>query len=1550
MNRRSVPASNRAIAKILSASIVVIVLLLCILPATAAQQSSTQGPKIWLGERQQLPMQQGSSAAAPRGTAAFAGVNAAASAPQPLALTTGDVDEDGIPDLLVGYSGYVSIQRGNIDAFAPQSDASFQAIAHGQFPAPFVAQSVKIATPVNPDFIAVGHFTASGHNDMVIAAKGGAALYVFSGDGKGNFAAPQTVNLPGGVTAMLGGDLGHATGFNKIVLGITGQSGSELAIFSGSQDGLNPVAAFPLSGPASSLNFGDFGDGGNDLAFLAGGKVQILRASTMQLQQVSLPISATALAVGTFVIDRMPGLQLAMLTSDGTIHIAAHNEFDPRAYSADELKAIRQSGKVRTEANPLVPVRAFPANGWKIVEDIAAAATSAAGQPPVLFRTRISDHQMDDVMVLNGSTGQLTVVAHPDVPPGAQTFAPAVLSTRPYAGAPLAALPVRVNIDGRPGVLAIHQGESAPSMLMPLPDPTFTVNTTNDTVTAGACAAATPGQCSLREAIIEANAAPGTDTIIVPAGTYTLTIARNAADHHTSLTGTLEVQDSVNIVGAGQNTTIIQGGTNLTTSVDKVISFNQDIDSFTNATVSVSNLTIQNGHNRGDCCINQDGFGGAFDFDTGTPGTATLTMQNVTIQNNAIFDGQGGGFTMFNTNNGAGFATLTNVIVQNNDATPNATGCCGDGGGGVIDARSKIVMTNVQVLNNHTHSGGPGPTNATGGGLWFSGQHTQPQSHISGGVISGNTAAGIGGGIDSAATLLIDGGTVISNNTATATGFASSGFGGGGIYNNANDGLSLSKVTITGNTTGQSGGGIYSGSVAAGFPLSITFSRIAGNTASVVPGSSNLFNRDDKITAQNNWWGTNTPGATISNNGSPATSVCPAAANDNTCFDPWIELTHTASPAIIKINQSTTLTGDMSKDNHGNGAALAGNLNEIVGLPITFNNPVLGTIPQAQPETLNASAQATATFDAGGTSGNGHADATVDQATVTANIVILEPLRIVKSFVPATVAINASSALTFNVTNPNVIAVDANFTDTLPANLVVAATPGVTNSCGGTVTAVAGSGSVSFSNATLPVGACTITVNVSSAIDNIYSNTVTINSTAAGSGALSTSSASLTVINPPTIAKQFGATTIPLNGTTTLTLTVSSTNQNLTLNGVAFTDNLPAGLVVATPPNVGGTCTGTITAVAGSGSVSLSGQTLAPGANCTVVVNVTGTTAGDKNNSVQVSSTNGGTGNTASATLTVVAPPTISKGFGAASIPLNGTTTVTFTISNPNNPAVPANGDLSGVTFSDTLPVSGGPGSATLVVAATPGVVNTCGGTVTATAGTGVISLSGASVAHNASCTLSVNVTGTVEGDALNTTGAITSTQGGTGTASNTATLKVVAPPTISKAFGAAAIPVNGTTTATFTITNPASNTTSETGIAFSDTLTGGLQVASTPGVTNSCGGTVTAAANSTSISLTGGSIATPGATCTIVVNVTGTLSGTVTNTTGAVSSTNGGTGATSNTATLIVASPPTISKAFGAATIPLNGTTSLTFNISNPNTGVTLNGIAFTDNLPAGL
>ena len=302
----------------------------------------------------------------------------------------------------------------------------------------------------------------------------------------------------------------------------------------------------------------------------------------------------------------------------------------------------------------------------------------------------------------------------------------------------------------------------------------------------------------------------------------------------------------------------------------------------------------------------------------------------------------------------------------------------------------------------------------------------------------------------------------------------------------------------------------------------------------------------------------------------------------------------------------------------------------------------------------------------------------------------------------------------------------------------------------------------------------------------------------------------------------------------------------------------------------------------------------------------------------------------------MVAPPVIIKAFGAASIPLNGSTSLTFTIQNNNTTVA-----LTGVGFSDTLPAG-------LVVSTPNGLTGSCGGgTITATQATNVISLTGASLAQSTSCTFAVNVTGIAAGTQNNTTGNVTSTEGGTGGTAS-ASINVVAPPSIAKAFNPSTIALNGTTALTFTITNPAANTVAETGVAFTDTLPTGLVVSTPNGLSNTCGGTATAVAGSSSISLTGGTIAV-NSNCTLTVNVTGTASGQYTNTSGAVSSTNGGTGNTAS-ANLTVATPPSITKAFGAASIPLNGTTSLTFTIQNPNTTLALTGIAFTDNLPAGL
>src|SRR5262249_54402426 len=161
------------------------------------------------------------------------------------------------------------------------------------------------------------------------------------------------------------------------------------------------------------------------------------------------------------------------------------------------------------------------------------------------------------------------------------------------------------------------------------------------------------------------------------------------------------------------------------------------------------------------------------------------------------------------------------------------------------------------------------------------------------------------------------------------------------------------------------------------------------------------------------------------------------------------------------------------------------------------------------------------------------------------------------------------------------------------------------------------------------------------------------------------------------------------------------------------------------------------------------------------------------------------------------------------------------------------------------------------------------------------------------------------------------------------------------------------TSTLSFTVTNP--NTASAlSGVAFTDSLPGGLQLASTI-VTGSCGsGTITATVNNppgspSTVSLSGGTLtASPdvASSCTFSVSGTGSARGPEINPPGSVSSTGGGGGGTA-TDTLTGVGPPTISKAFGHATVALGASDTLSFTIPNPNTASALSGVAFTDSLP---
>jgi len=121
-----------------------------------------------------------------------------------------------------------------------------------------------------------------------------------------------------------------------------------------------------------------------------------------------------------------------------------------------------------------------------------------------------------------------------------------------------------------------------------------------------------------------------------------------------------------------------------------------------------------------------------------------------------------------------------------------------------------------------------------------------------------------------------------------------------------------------------------------------------------------------------------------------------------------------------------------------------------------------------------------------------------------------------------------------------------------------------------------------------------------------------------------------------------------------------------------------------------------------------------------------------------------------------ILPPTISKSFGATQVALNGTTSLTFHVSNPNSGT-----SLTGIGFTDTLPAG-------LVVATPNGLTGTCSsGAIAATPGSNSISLSAGTLASGAACSFTVNVWATAAGSENNTTSVVTSTEGGSGAAAS---------------------------------------------------------------------------------------------------------------------------------------------------------------------------------------
>jgi hypothetical protein len=389
------------------------------------------------------------------------------------------------------------------------------------------------------------------------------------------------------------------------------------------------------------------------------------------------------------------------------------------------------------------------------------------------------------------------------------------------------------------------------------------VDTTADVPSASACQDGTPHDCSLRGALVNANADGNAEVeeIHVPAGTYTLS-APGSGDTG----GSLDAFSSVKIVGAGSGDVVIDAD-----GIGHALIL-------TGGTIEVSGLTIEHGNG----CV------GDYGPDAGGNGAgggifiqAIATLTDVVVANNTSCNSGGGIFL----NQYGSTLELVDSVVRNNTA--------GDGGG--IGVAGFLTLENSTVESNTAVGGG-------GGGISITGNAILQRS-----TISGNDAKTGGGGISlgtdaGGGTLQVINSTISSNvahwhNSGTPQYFA--GYGGGIAAGSSQ--VTIRNSTITANITetnpssgavGQAGGlGSYNSQL-----LNVDNSIVSGNVSST---DCELFGRS----AAGN--------ANILGDG------CVAVGTGNTAGDPKLgELTDNGGPTLTHalLPDSPALdTGDDSR-------------------------------------------------------------------------------------------------------------------------------------------------------------------------------------------------------------------------------------------------------------------------------------------------------------------------------------------------------------------------------------------------------------------------------------------------------------------------------------------------------------------------------------------------------------------------------------------------------------------------------------------------------------
>jgi CSLREA domain-containing protein len=775
----------------------------------------------------------------------------------PLSAVVADIDSDGINDLIIGRNGSISIQRGDINAFAPKTQSAWEAIRDLRYISPFLSETRTIGLPISVDFVQTGDFTRDGNADVITASRSSNELVLLIGDGKGNFSEPREIFVGGNVSVMTVSDVNRLDGLADVIVGV----GNEVLVYQGLGDILSrEPSRISLSNNVETIAVGQLdANSFTDIAVGNGNQISIISGSDDKNEVNDLPQSfgVRSLVVGDFVPDREFRSEIATLDEAGAIHILSRGDLDTRPVTrheqmASQVRDYKAKGNLvpqrilnqLSKEDLLEPVKlAEPDNqSWNEYDQFFGGVPSRSVSSNAILTSGRLSNSGEDLIVLDSDNNQINVMpmAVAESESGEKvSYAGKRQSVKfDLESSPIVAIIGRFNFDSEKDLLVLQSGKTEASTIVSAPQAAFTVNNAGDAVDNnlgnGICATA-GGVCTLRAAIMESNKLAGTDSITINSG-LNITLSTGNPDNdfntpfNTEAGGDLDITcvvanpasdvcttplasnvNNLTITGAAGGNTI-SGGTftasaPITNTTDRVFDIGFDgifgggFGGATAIQVTMSNLTIQNGNVRENCDVVNCGAGNNWgNFARG----GAIRM-----------DGNGPGT--------AGALNLTNVTINNNQADHNTGG---------IFTKFATVSISGSTVSNSIGKAGPG------GGLHYNSGSPATLS-VSNSTFSGNEART--GSVFGSPVTDVDGGGIYGSipdpNTTVAistTNFTNNiSQDDGGAVSMLNGAATITGGTMSGNSSRDDGGAVWGdiGTVGASRFMTLSGTTLTGNNA-----------------------------------------------------------------------------------------------------------------------------------------------------------------------------------------------------------------------------------------------------------------------------------------------------------------------------------------------------------------------------------------------------------------------------------------------------------------------------------------------------------------------------------------------------------------------------------------------------------------------------------------------------------------------------------------------------------------------------------------------